>query len=325
MSVLAVDDASIQRFLLKNCLEKRGFRPIIVEDGEKALAVLNSPDAPRLVVLDWELPGISGLEICRHIRSTQAERYTYIVLLTGRSELADIVAGLESGADDFICKPFKPAELAARLSTGCRILELQEQLIAARDANHRLAMYDSLTGLLNRRAILERLEKELARAGRQKTVLGVMILDLDHFKAINDSFGHLFGDEVLRRIGAILPTVLRPYDAAGRFGGEEFLILMPDCGYADLQRRADEVRLSIAGCKIKYEGQECQQTVSIGLTTFDPEFPPCSMTLLHLADAALYEAKRAGRNRIASSEHLTSLDINALQDGLQQAILNVLS
>jgi diguanylate cyclase (GGDEF)-like protein len=202
---------------------------------------------------------------------------------------------------------------------------LQEQLIAARDANHRLAMYDSLTGLLNRRAILEQLEKEFARACRQKSVLGVMILDLDQFKAINDSFGHLFGDEVLRRISAMLLSTFRAYDAAGRFGGEEFLILMPDCGYADLQRRADEVRLSIASCSIKFEGQKCQPTVSIGVATFDPEFPSCSTTLLHLADAALYEAKRAGRNRVASSEHLTSLDINALQDRLQRAIVNVLS
>ena len=153
--VLVVDDSPVQRLILKNCLLDRGFQPIVVEDGEKALAVLQTPDAPRLMILDWGLPGMSGIEVCQSIRGSKAERYIYILMLTSKSDAAHVVTGLESGADDFVRKPFDPAELGARLATGCRILQLEEQLVTARDELHRVAMYDSLTGLLNRGANLD--------------------------------------------------------------------------------------------------------------------------------------------------------------------------
>jgi diguanylate cyclase (GGDEF)-like protein len=301
MPVLVVDDSPVQRLILKNCLLEHGFQPIVVEDGEEALAALQSPNAPRLMVLDWELRGMSGLEVCRSIRRSKAERYIYILMLTSKSDAAHVVAGLESGADDFVRKPFDPAELGARLATGCRILQLEEQLVTARDELHRAAMYDSLTGLLNRGAILDYLRREIARAVRQQTTVGVMILDLDHFKGINDTFGHLAGDQALKRVGNLFQSSFRSYDAAGRFGGEEFLVVLPNCGFADLKQRAEMVRLSMASLRLEFEGRPCSLTVSIGVATLDPNLEESLESLLQRADSALYEAKRYGRNRVCGS------------------------
>ncbi len=299
--VLVVDDSAVQRLILKNCLLERGFQPIVMESGEEALAALQAPNAPRLVILDWELPGMSGLEVCRSIRGRKAERYTYILMLTSKSDSAHVVAGLESGADDFVHKPFDPAELGARLATGCRILQLEEQLVTARDELHRLAMHDSLTGLFNRGAILELLRKEMARASRHQMPVGVMMLDLDYFKGVNDTFGHLAGDQALKRVGDLLQSSFRSYDTAGRFGGEEFLVVLPNCGYADLKQRAEMVRLSMAGLRLEFDSRPCSLTVSIGVTAFDPNFAESLESLLQRADSALYEAKHYGRNRVGGA------------------------
>jgi diguanylate cyclase (GGDEF)-like protein len=296
--VLVVDDSPVQRLILKNCLLDRGFQPIVVEDGEKALAVLQTPDAPRLMILDWGLPGMSGIEVCQSIRGSKAERYIYILMLTSKSDAAHVVTGLESGADDFVRKPFDPAELGARLATGCRILQLEEQLVTARDELHRVAMYDSLTGLLNRGAILDYLRREIARASRVQTTVGLMILDLDHFKGVNDTFGHLAGDQALKRVGNLLQSNFRSYDAAGRFGGEEFLVVLPNCGYTALTLRAEMVRLSMASLQLEFDGRPCSLTASIGVATLNPNLGESLESLLQRADSALYEAKRYGRNRV---------------------------
>jgi diguanylate cyclase (GGDEF)-like protein len=296
--VLVVDDSPVQRLILKNCLLDRGFQPIVVEDGEKALAVLQTPDAPRLMILDWGLPGMSGIEVCQSIRGSKAERYIYILMLTSKSDAAHVVTGLESGADDFVRKPFDPAELGARLATGCRILQLEEQLVTARDELHRVAMYDSLTGLLNRGAILDYLRREIARTSRLQKTVGVMILDLDHFKGVNDTFGHLAGDQALRRVGNLLQSNFRSYDSAGRFGGEEFLVVLPNCGYTALTLRAEMVRLSMASLRLEFDGRPCSLTTSIGVATLDPNLGESLESLLQRADSALYEAKRYGRNRV---------------------------
>ena len=296
--VLVVDDSPVQRLILKNCLLDRGFQPIVVEDGEKALAVLQTPDAPRLMILDWGLPGMSGIEVCQSIRGSKAERYIYILMLTSKSDAAHVVTGLESGADDFVRKPFDPAELGARLATGCRILQLEEQLVTARDELHRVAMYDSLTGLLNREAILDYLRREIARASRVQTTVGLMILDLDHFKGVNDTFGHLAGDQALKRVGNLLQSNFRSYDAAGRFGGEEFLVVLPNCGYTALTLRAEMVRLSMASLQLEFDGRPCSLTASIGVATLNPNLGESLESLLQRADSALYEAKRYGRNRV---------------------------
>ena len=296
--VLVVEDSPVHRLILKNCLIDHGFQPIVVEDGEAALAVLQTPDAPRLMILDWGLPGMSGLEVCRCIRGSKAERYTYILMLTSKSDAAHVVTGLESGADDFVRKPFDPAELGARLATGCRILQLEEQLVTARDELHRVAMYDSLTGLLNREAILDYLRREIARTSRLQKTVGVMILDLDHFKGVNDTFGHLAGDQALKRVGNLLQSNFRSYDAAGRFGGEEFLVVLPNCGYTALTLRAEMVRLSMASLQLEFDGRPCSLTASIGVATLNPNLGESLESLLQRADSALYEAKRYGRNRV---------------------------
>ena len=296
--VLVVDDSPVQRRILEACLLDHGFEPIVVKDGEEAFAASQRPGAPRLMILDWELPGMSGIEVCRSIRMSKAERYTYIIILTAKSEAAHVVAALQAGADDFVHKPFDPAELIARLATGCRILQLEQQLVSARDELHRLAMYDSLTGLLNRGAILDYLRREIARANRQQLATGVMMLDLDYFKGINDSFGHLAGDQVLKDVGNFLQSSFRSYDAAGRVGGEEFLIVLPSCGYPDLNARAEMTRQSIAALSWEFDGHPCSVTVSIGITALDPTLAESLESLLHRADSALYEAKHYGRNRI---------------------------
>ena len=296
-----VDGEVVQRPVLKSCLLEYGFQPVVVEDGAEALRVLQTPDAPRLVILDSELPGMSGIEVCRRVRERKAERYTYILMLTSKSGAAHVVAGLESGADDIIRKPFDLAELTARLATGCRILKLEEQLVNARDELHRVAMYDSLTGLLNRDAILDYLAREIARAVRRQTTVGLMILDLDHFKAINDTFGHLAGDEVLRRVGDLFQSSFRSYDAAGRFGGEEFLVVLPSCDHAHLRQRAELMRLSTENLRLEFDGHPCSLTASIGVATFDPNLEESLENFLQRADSALYEAKRRGRNRVAGS------------------------
>jgi diguanylate cyclase (GGDEF)-like protein len=178
-------------------------------------------------------------------------------------------------------------------------LQLEEQLVTARDELHRAAMYDNLTGLLNRGAILDYLRREIIRASRQQTTVGVMILDLDHFKGINDTFGHLAGDQALRRVGDLFQSSFRSYDAAGRFGGEEFLVVLPNCGYADLKQRAEMVRLSMASLRLEFNDRPCSLTVSIGVATMDPNLIEDLESLLQRADAALYEAKRYGRNRVS--------------------------
>jgi diguanylate cyclase (GGDEF)-like protein len=174
-------------------------------------------------------------------------------------------------------------------------------LISARDELHRVAMYDSLTGLLNRGAILDYLRREIARAGRQQMTVGLMMLDLDHFKGINDSFGHLAGDQVLKQVGNFLQSSIRSYDAAGRIGGEEFLVVLPDCDYADLNLRAEMMREFMANLQLEFKGLPCSLTVSIGITTSDPNLEESLESLLHRVDSALYEAKRYGRNRVAGT------------------------
>ena len=251
---------------------------------------------PQLLVLDWLMPAINGLELCQRIRSRKQLRYPYIVLLTAKDDKQDLVTALESGADDYLTKPFDMRELQARLRVGKRILTLQEELIKAREELRFEAMHDRLTELWNHGAILDFLHRELERTRRTREPLGILMLDIDHFKAVNDTHGHLVGDEVLKQVAGRLFRSARVYDWVGRYGGEEFLSIVSACSTENLRKHAERIRAGIAEEPISTSAGEGKVTVSIGATValFDPDCD--QQTLLQYADSALYRAKKRGRN-----------------------------
>ena len=225
-------------------------------------------------------------------------KYIYLLLLTSRDENDNMVAGLEAGADDYFSKPFKPLELKARLTVGTRILALQNELIASREAMRVQATRDSLTGVLNRRAILEVLARELHRSNRERRPVTVILTDLDHFKRINDGFGHLAGDAVLSQAAQRLVSATRPYDMVGRYGGEEFIIVLPNCDEPGALRCGERLRELLAREPVPYGADAIPVTGSFGAAVHLGHGPIDSAVLLNSADQALYRAKAGGRNRV---------------------------
>lgn len=306
MKVLVAEDDSTSLFMLQSLLEKWGFDVVATSDGTEALMILQEDDPPLLAILDWMLPGVSGPEICRRLSSRErpdgwrngemGRPYQYILILTVKGEKENVIAGLEAGADDYITKPFDSHELRMRVMAGKRILDLQEQLRNA-------ATYDSLTGLLNRRAVISRLENEIARATRSGTPLGVALLDIDHFKRINDTHGHMYGDAALVESAARIRSVLRSYDISGRYGGEEFLLIFPGLERREMDSVCERIRLSFHSAPFhRVECAECVEeipiTVSIGVCDLSPEFNDVD-SILAEADRALYRAKNMGRNVVS--------------------------
>ena len=275
--------------MLRTMLTKWGYQPVIAKDGNQAWHILESPDAPRLAILDWMMPGLDGVEICRRLRSVPREPYIYIVLLTARTESRDLIEGMEAGADDYLTKPFNVHELRVRVRAGQRILELQ-------DALRQQATHDGLTGLLNRNTVLAKLQEEVARAARQETPVAVLMADLDRFKSINDRFGHLAGDDVLREAARRMKAASRGYDSVGRYGGEEFLIVFPGCHTPEASRQSERLREAIASEPFDIGTTALPVTCSFGLACTDTTD---AAQLVRSADEALYQAKAAGRNRIA--------------------------
>jgi diguanylate cyclase (GGDEF)-like protein len=260
----------------------------MARDGNEAWQIIESADAPRLAVLDWMMPGLDGVEICRRLRSLQHEPYIYILLLTARTESQDLIEGMDAGADDYLTKPFNAHELRVRIRAGRRILDLQ-------DALRQQATHDGLTGLLNRNSILGKLAEEVSRSLRQSEPVAVLMADLDHFKSVNDTHGHLAGDAVLREAARRFKAASRSYDAVGRYGGEEFLIVLPGCSASDAWRQSERLREAIAGTPFPIEGCHLEMSCSFGLAGTDTS--PADR-LVRSADEALYRAKAEGRNRI---------------------------
>jgi two-component system, cell cycle response regulator len=302
MRILVAEDDRTSRDILTAVLHKWGHEPVAVDNGKDAWHIMKHKDAPELAVLDWEMPGLDGLEVCRKIRSKMTANPPYLIILTARGETGDIVKGLDAGANDYISKPYHNDELQARLRVGQRMMELQSELLAAKDALAHEAMYDALTGALNRRAILSGLEKEIKRAGRRNTTLSIGLCDIDHFKQVNDTFGHQTGDDVLQGLVATLQRNLREYDFVGRYGGEEFLVVAPDSGRS-MSRVYERVRSCIADSPIITRSGKMHITLSIGVAWTGTDDTVDG--LLAAADAALYTAKREGRNKVvyASEYH----------------------
>ncbi len=296
MKVLIADDEPMSRRLLEASLTRWQYQVVIAADGYEAFDILRQADAPKLAVLDWLMPRMDGLELCRKIRARQAEPYTYVVLLTGKQQRSDIIEGLDAGADDYMTKPFEPDELRVRLRTGKRILYLQDQLIAAREAMREQATHDSLTGLYNRAAILEILENELARQQRHGGSLGLVLIDLDRFKQINDKHGHLVGDAVLREAAKAMRLISRPYDAIGRLGGEEFIVVLPGCDKTNAVSHAERMRAAIASISVPSVSGSVAVTASAGVSVAMPGEKNGALHLMRTADVALYRAKDNDRN-----------------------------
>ena len=289
----------MMRTILRNWLESWGYRVTAAEDGVRAWGMLQAEPAPQILILDWMMPGMDGLELCRLIRERDSS-YQYILLITAKEDKQDLVRGLEAGADDYLSKPFDRNELRARLRTGQRILTLQDEQAKIREELHFQATHDGLTGIWNRRAILDMMRREFEIAARSGCTIGIIMLDVDHFKQVNDACGHLAGDSVLKEVASRIQQVVRSYDLAGRYGGEEFLIVLPDCDAERIQSCAERIRSAIANQPILAEGSSLTVTVSAGTKVLDAALGTESDGLAE-ADTALYQAKKSGRNKVIAA------------------------
>ncbi len=298
--VLVAEDTRVPRMVLLSTLTKWGYDIIVAHDGTEAWNELQKPDSPSLLILDWEMPGIDGIELCRRIRSNEEATPHYIILLTGRDSTADLVAGLDAGANDYVTKPFAPAELQARVEVGRRYVELLEELTASKRALEHLARTDSLTQTLNRGAIMERLDEEVARAKRNDSTLGLGIFDVDHFKRVNDTYGHVAGDETLREVVRRVAETTRLYDGLGRLGGEEFLMILPGATPEDGQAVFERARQAVCACSIDCSGRQIDVTISLGGAISGGD--ESADEVMVRADEALYRAKQRGRNRVEMAE-----------------------
>jgi diguanylate cyclase (GGDEF)-like protein len=304
-SLLIADDDAIARGRVERSVREWGYSPIVVEDGATALARLSVLGGPKLAILDWEMPGLSGPQVCRIVRSRSAVPYIYLILLTSRGARENLVEGLSAGADDYVLKPFDPIELRLRLSTGRRIVKLQQELLEARQELEQRANHDALTGAINRGAMLNKIEEEASRSQRQLVPFCIVLFDLDFFKKINDTYGHRMGDEVLKETVRRVQQALRPYDVLGRYGGEEFIVLLPGCDMDDGAIVAERLRARVASTPYMPDSAKLNVSASFGLVSSSLGHSTLE-AMIDAADKALYKAKANGRNRLERAQRATS-------------------
>jgi two-component system, cell cycle response regulator len=310
--ILIAEDDPISRHMLQFFLVKWGYEVTTAADGLEALRILESRETPSLAVLDWMMPGMEGPVVCRRIRENTNLPYVYILLLTARNQKADVLTGLESGADDYLTKPFNAQELRARLHVGQRILNLQESLIIAKEELFFRATHDALTGIANRGVAMDALLREQSRQVREGGSFGIILADIDHFKYINDKHGHLCGDTVLKEVAGRMFDCARPYDTIGRYGGEEFLVVVPASGTVGPLELAERMRKALESKPFVTDAGEMQVTASFGVAVSIKESPLDSQGLLRLADDALYRAKKYGRNRAELADETTVVAVSPL-------------
>jgi diguanylate cyclase (GGDEF)-like protein len=308
ITVLVADDSAVSRKLVEHTLyDEKQYSLVFAKSGRETLELFEE-HSPHLVIVDWIMPDRTGLEICQHIRSKPQASYTYVILLTGKSEKESVVEGLAAGADDYLTKPFHHEELIARVGVGLRIIELQREIEAKNLLLKELALTDSLTGLPNRRAIDDWARRQLSGAARYGFSFWVALADLDHFKMVNDTYGHDAGDTVLKAFSEILKKNSRQCDICGRIGGEEFLFVLTHTTEENAKVVVDRVRAALEAMQFNFDGNSLKVTASFGLAGFVGTRAPDFNRLVAQADAALYSAKRLGRNRLELSEIHASLE-----------------
>lgn len=297
MNVLIAEDNIISCRALEKNLQDWGYKVFVTNNGEEAWDIINNGDI-RLAILDWGMPKMDGLELCHKIRNEyqpKEEKYVYIILLTGRDLEEDIITGLSAGADDYITKPFSYMELKVRIQNGERIIALQDVVLQK-------ANTDSLTQLWNRKKILEILGEELNRNFRDNKPVGVIMIDIDNFKMINDTYGHLTGDKVIIEVASRMKENVRSYDKIGRYGGDEFLLVLPGLGKKDAKNTAERLRDAVCAEKIQTEAGALNITVSLGVSVSDNTLSLSTKKIMEESDLALYIAKSRGRNISIVSE-----------------------
>ncbi len=293
MRVLIVEDEVVSRRLLEVFLVKLGYEVIPVSSGKEALGVLKGPQAPNLVISDWMMPEMDGLELCQKTREIQTAGYIYFIILTSKMDKKDIIKGLEAGADDYLTKPFDQEELRCRIKIGERMVNLERRILE-------LANRDSLTEVLNRRAFIERLQIEIQRSNRECAPLSLILADIDHFKQVNDRYGHQVGDMVLRQFSGELSATVRPYDFVGRYGGEEFLIGLPGVDSQQAGLVAERIRRQVETISFTFPAStDCFcVTASFGVASLRMGSSERPEPLIARADSVMYKAKHEGRNRV---------------------------
>ena len=298
--ILIAEDDPVSRKLLEKILIKVGNKVVSVENGQKALELFNDKFFP-IILTDWMMPEMDGLELCRAIRKNTYPGYVFIILLTAKDSKDDIIRGLRAGADDYLTKPFSHAELIARLNTGKRVLELERSLKDANEEIRILSITDPLTGTYNRGYMTERLPQEIKRARRYSRALSIIICDIDHFKKVNDTYGHLVGDRVLKDFAqCIRHSIRQDVDWTARYGGEEFLIVLPETDVNGASVMAERLKNELSQRVTETQGKQISITASFGVTGFGPDTPDEMISpeaMISKADKYLYQAKREGRNR----------------------------
>ncbi len=302
MRAVIADDDRVTTTVLARALQQQGLDVEIANDGASAWQLLNSGRPTSLAIMDWEMPGLDGIELCRRIRNEPSLVDTYLILLTGRGSRLDLVTGLEAGADDYMVKPIHHDELRARVKTGVRIAKLQadraeriRELQAARDELNQLVSTDALTRLHSRREWFRLANIEFSRSRRYERTLSAIFLDLDFFKQINDTYGHESGDQVLQRFADMLRFVCRECDIIGRLGGEEFAILVPETSLTAAEVLAGRIAESCRNLSVPTPNGTVTCRCSIGISEAMREDGDIE-TVLRRADVALYDAKRNGRD-----------------------------
>ncbi len=281
-------------------MQKNGYEVVSTSNGLEAWEILQGQNPPRLVILDWMMPHLNGLEVIRRVRATASEPTPYILLLTARDRKSDIILGLETGADDYLAKPFDPGELRARVEVGRRMVKIQETLRIHQEILQHQATHDPLTGLLNRRSVLDHLHREVSRLERERGVLAVGMGDIDFFKRFNDVYGHQTGDDILCGLTQVFQRHSRQHDVFGRIGGEEFLIIAPGVKKDPPVVWFEHLRNTVHQTPFPTKSGALTCSISIGVTcvrqgqTIDD--------ILEMADHALYQAKNRGRNCVICHE-----------------------
>ena len=297
MKVLIAEDDPTTRMMFERLAAKWGYDVVTAADGDLARTILEGDEPPSLVVLDWMMPGIDGVNLCRLLRKSERGKRAYVVLVTARERKDDLVEAMDAGADDYLVKPVVPEEFRVRLRAGQRILELQAELLSSREAFKERSRRDSLTGLLNSGSTFDVLARHLEIGLLQGTPVAVILADLDEFKKVNDTYGHLAGDAVLVEFSKRLAESVRSSDAVGRWGGEEFLVLLPGARLDAAMALAEKIRVRLAERPVLAGATEIRVTTSLGAVCSDSLRSPSVDTLVEAADQALYRAKAAGRNR----------------------------